>query len=101
MTTGWVIGVLTEMGGGAPPERCFYAVAQADQARAEWAAGDLATAAGVVAGSPSGGMEPIEAIAPLTAAAVKSLGLAPGGAKSLGPRWPRRLIGSPAPRGDD
>jgi hypothetical protein len=97
MAAGWVIGVLVDVAGEEAPSRHFYAVAKPDQARAEWAAGDRASAAGAIAASPSGGMEPVEAIAPLTDATIKAMGLALGDTRALGRKWPRRWIGNEQP----
>lgn len=97
MTTGWMIGVLLEIEGERAPARHFYAVVQADPARAEWACVDLALRAGVVAASPSGGMEPVEAISPLSAATIRAMGLGEGEVRALGRRWPRRWIGGERP----
>ena len=93
MTAGWMIAVLVEAPDAAAPVRHFYAVAKPDQGRAEWAAVDCATAAGPVAASPYRGMEPVEAIAPLAAPTVRQMGLAAGGTRALGARWPRRWLG--------
>jgi hypothetical protein len=98
--TGWVIAVLLSEDGG-PPERRYYAVAREDQARAEWAASDAAGAEGTVAVSPRNGQEPIEAVGQLSADALRRAGVRDGGIKPLGPRWPRRLLGSPKVREAD
>ena len=92
MTTGWLVGVLVETDGGFV--RHFYAAAREDQARAEWSAGDRAQNEGTVATSPRGGTEPVQAISPLSADAVRSLDLAPGEVRALGVRWPRRWVGN-------
>ena len=92
-TEGWVVSVLIEV--DRAPQRRFFAVAQPDRARAEWSAIDCAMLEGPLVSSPVNGLEPVEAVAPLAAAALKSTGVTPGRAKPLGPRWPRRLIGSP------
>ncbi len=92
MTTGWLIGVLVDLGGGASPTRYYYAVAQDDRCRAEWSAVDMAMTEGPVAASPSGGMEPVEALSPLSLKSVGALGLRPGQIRALGIRWPRRWL---------
>lgn len=97
MAGGWVIAVLVAEPGEAP-ERRYYAVGREDQARAEWAASDAAGAEGTVSVSPMNGQEPIEAVGQLNADAMKRAGLRDGGIKPLGPRWPRRLLGSPKVR---
>ena len=89
--TGWMVGVLVEIG-GAPAVRHFYAVARDDRARAEWAAADQALKDGAIATSPHAGMEPIEAIGPLSTRALHALGLAPGQTKALGWKPPRRWL---------
>ena len=94
MATGWLIGVLVDAGGSGFVRR-FYAVAREDQARAEWSAVDRALKDGRIATSPTGGMEPVQAIAPLSADMARSLDLAPGEVRALGAKWPRRLVGSP------
>jgi hypothetical protein len=93
MTTGWLVGVLIETAERPSPQRRFFVVAQSDQGRAEWAAVDCAMPEGPVASSPSGGIEPVEAIRPVSAAALRSIGLASGGVRALGPRLPRRWLG--------
>jgi hypothetical protein len=101
MAAGWMIGVLVEVAGEPAPVRHFYAVARPDQARAEWAAIDQASGAGAVSPSPSAGMEPVQALAPLSAGIVSSMGLAPGETRALGGRWPRRWIGVEQPAVDE
>ncbi|WP_158915550.1 hypothetical protein [Caulobacter sp. S45] len=91
MAGGWLVGVLVEID-HAVPLRHFYAVAQDDQARAEWAAADRALGAGVIASSPHGGVEPVEGMCRLSPAAIKSMGLAAGQVKALGWKWPRRWL---------
>ena len=88
-----MIAVMVEPADGGGAVRHFYAVAKPDQGRAEWAAVDCATAFGLVATSPIGGLEPVAAVAPLTPALVKQIGLADGQVRALGPRWPRRWLG--------
>ena len=100
LAAGWMIGVLLEID-GAPAQRHHFAVAHPDQARAEWAAADLALACGTIATSPHGGMEPVEAIGELSARAVDSLGLSPGQAKALGWRSPRRWLDTRRPAAAD
>jgi hypothetical protein len=89
---GWMIGVLLELDDEPNPLRHFYAVAQPDQARAEWAAADRALLAGVIASSPYGGMEPVEALGALSGHALRHLALQPGQTKELGRKWPRRFL---------
>ena len=91
MTTVWMIGVLIEAAPG-PPVRQFFAVAQDDQARAEWAAADLALKEGAIASRPCQGMEPIETVSALSQRALLSLGIAPGEARALGWKPPRRWL---------
>ncbi len=97
MTAGWMIGVLVDVADEAAPTRHFFAVAKPDQARAEWAALDRASGAGAIAASPFGGMEPVEAIGPISAGTLKAMGLAPGETRALGRKWPRRWIGNEQP----
>jgi hypothetical protein len=92
---GWMIAVMVEAERGAAPVRQYYAVARPDRNRAEWAAVDLALTLGAVATSPSGGNEPVEAVAPLTAGTCTAMGLAAGQVRALGPRWPRRWLVKP------
>lgn len=92
MTRGWMIGVLVETPGEPQPTRHFYAVSRADRARAEWAAADQALGVGAIAASPYAGMEPVEAVAALSARAIALLGLDEGEMKALGTRWPRRWL---------
>lgn len=80
---------------GAVAVRQFFAVARVDRNRAEWAAVDRALTLGAVATSPSGGAEPVEAVAPLTAGTLKAMGMADGQIRDLGPRWPRRWLARP------
>lgn len=96
MTTGWLVGVLIETAEPPSPQRRFFIVAQSDQGRAEWAAVDCAMAEGSVAASPSGGLEPVEAIRPIAATALRSIGLSAGAVRALGPRLPRRWMGQAA-----
>jgi hypothetical protein len=93
MTTGWMIGVLVTVAGEPKPARRYFAVARADRAQAEWAALDSAGATGAIATSPVDGMEPVEAIDPLSAPTVRAFGLAPGQVKAFGERRPRRRPG--------
>lgn len=91
-TVGWVVGVMVHEAGAEAPVRLYFAVARPDQARAEWAAVDLAVAAGRVATSPVGGVEPVQAVGPITATVAGRMALAAGAAKALGPRSPRRWL---------
>ena len=88
---GWLIGVLLRPP-GEPLQRHYYAVGQADRARAEWAAVDCAIRAGEVATSPQQGQEPVEALRPLTRPRMALLGLATGQVRELGWRYPRRWL---------
>jgi hypothetical protein len=97
---GWMIGVLIEQADEPAPVRHFYAVAQADRARAEWAAADRAMTAGAIATSPVAGMEPVDALGALSGRAMDLLGLKPGEVRALGRRWPRRWM-SPEPVNDE
>ncbi len=88
-----MIAVLVEIEGEPGPARHFYAVAKPDQGRAEWAAVDCATTLGMVATSPVRGIEPVEAVAPLSIHTLRQIGLPPGQSKPMGRRWPRRWLG--------
>ena len=92
MTTGWIIGVLVDMGDDGRPSRLFYAVAQPDRARAEWAAADRAMLSCAIASSPRASMEPVEAMGELDGYALGLLGLKLGQIKPLGEKWPRRWL---------
>ena len=93
LTAGWLIGVVLEIEGERAPLRHYYAIGQADRARAEWAAVDLALTEGRVVSSPVAGMEPVEAINPLSAARMAMLGLKSGEMRVLGWKLPRRWLG--------
>jgi len=90
---GWMIGVMVKIAGDDAPARQFYAVAKEDLALAEWAAVDLALAAGEVAASPVAGVEPVQAVGRLSAAVIAGAGMAQGQTRELGRRWPRRWLG--------
>ena len=90
--SGWMIGVLLELPDEPQVIRHYFAVAQLDQARAEWAAADRAMLTGAIASSPHAGMEPVQAIGKLSRHAIGLLGLAPGQMKALGRKWPRRFL---------
>ena len=92
MTGGWIIAVLVELDGEPRPWRHYFAVGQADQAQAEWAAVDSATGLGAVAPGPTGGMEPVEAVRALSPRTVKAFGLGDREVRPLGPRLPRRWL---------
>ena len=94
--SGWMIGVLLELEDEPEPLRHFYAVAQPDQSRAEWAAADRALLAGIIASSPYGGMEPVEAVRALSGPALRLLGLKPGQLKAFGRKLPRGFLESPS-----
>ncbi len=92
MAGGWLIGVLLEVPGEPAPLRHYFAIGHEDQGKSEWTAVDWAGRAGRVASSPAGGQEPVQAIRPLTAGKMKSLGLAQGQVRELGWRHPRRWL---------
>lgn len=89
---GWLIGVLVELPGEPRPLRHYFAVGHLDQGKCEWTAVDLASEVGRIATSPVGGQEPVEAIRPLTLTRMRMLGLAPGQARALGWKHPRRWL---------
>lgn len=91
-TSGWLVGVMLEVEGERGPLRHYYAIGLADRARAEWTAVDRAVMAGRVATSPVGGLEPVQAVNPLSAARMKTLGLAAGEVRELGWKHPRRWL---------
>ena len=91
-TAGWLIGVMLEIEGERAPLRHYYAVGVADRHRAEWAAVDRAITEGRVATSPVGGLEPVQAMRPLTALRMRVLGLATREVRALGWRHPRRWL---------
>ncbi|WP_394763947.1 hypothetical protein [Phenylobacterium sp.] len=92
MAGGWLIGVLVQIAGEPAPLRHYFAVGHEDQGKSEWTAVDWAGRTGRIAASPLGGQEPVEAIRPLTAAKMKTLGLASGEVRELGWRHPRRWL---------
>jgi hypothetical protein len=92
MAGGWLIGVLVEAPGEPAPLVHYFAVGHEDQGKCEWTAVDLAHEAGRVAESPIRGQEPVAALRPLTAAKMKTLGLAPGQIRALGWKYPRRWL---------
>ena len=92
MATGWLIGVMVELAGEPAALRHFFAVGFGDRAKAEWSAVDSALGIGGVAASPVGGLEPVHAVAALSARTVGMLGLKPKEVRSLGWRWPRKWI---------
>jgi hypothetical protein len=96
MATGWIIGVLLDAAGEPEAVRHYFAVGQADQARAEWAATDRALAEGSVSTSPKDGVEPVEAVGALAERAARGLGLRAGEVRSLGRAWPRRWLAGKA-----
>jgi len=91
-TSGWLVGVMVEVEGERVALRHYYAIGLADQARAEWTAVDRALSAGRVATSPVGGLEPVQAVNPLSAARMKTLGLKSGEVRELGWKHPRRWL---------
>jgi hypothetical protein len=92
MANGWLIGVMVEVAGEPAPQRHFFAVGYADQAKAEWKAVDGALVLGRVAVSPVGGLEPVHTVSELSAKAASGLALKPDEVRSLGWRWPRRWV---------
>ncbi len=92
MAGGWLIGVLLEIPGEPRPLLHYFAVGHEDQGKSEWTAVDWAIRTGRIASSPVGGQEPVEAIRPLTAVKMKTLGLAQGEVRELGWRHPRRWL---------
>ncbi len=92
MAGGWLIGVLVQVPGEPQPLVHYFAVGHEDQGKCEWTDVDHARTAGRIAESPVRGQEPVEALRPLTAAKMKSLGLAPGEVRELGWRHPRRWL---------
>lgn len=89
---GWVIAVLTEPSGEAAPRRLFFAVGFADQGQAEWKAVDAAAAEAPLAAGPRAGVEPVQALSPLTDAAMRRRGLLAGEVRLLGEAWPRNWL---------
>lgn len=89
-----MIGVMLHVEGEPGPVRRFFAVGEGEQARAEWRAVDAAITEGSVAVSPFKGLEPVHAVAELTAARVALMGLRSGEVRALGWRWPRRWLGT-------
>lgn len=94
LTSGWLIGVLLEIEGERAPLRHYYGVGQPDRARAEWAAVDIALTEGRVVTSPVGGVEPVEAVNPLSVWRMGIVGLRPGEVRALGWKLPRRWLES-------
>ena len=90
---GWVIAVLLERPDARSPARRYFAIGRAERAEAEWTAVDMAISLGEqVCASPVGGQEPVEAMAELSAARMKALGLAAGERRDLGELRPRRWL---------
>jgi hypothetical protein len=88
-----MIGVMVEVPGEPAPLRHYFAVGWEDRAKAEWIAVDHALNIGPVAVSPVGGLEPVHAIAELTPALAKSMGLKHGQVQAFGWKRPRRWLG--------
>jgi hypothetical protein len=88
-----MIAVMLQTDDEPAPSRRYFAVARGDRSRAEWAAVDAAVALGRVATSPIGGLEPVAALAPITARVAQITGLADREVRALGAKWPRRWIG--------
>jgi hypothetical protein len=89
MAKGWMIGVMVELAGEPKPLRHFFAVGCEDRAKAEWRAVDRAMKLGPVATSPVGGLEPVHAVAELTARTIAAQALKPDEIRALGWKWPR------------
>jgi hypothetical protein len=89
MAKGWMIGVMVEVAGEPKPLRHFYAVGVEDRAKAEWRAVDKAMKVGAVAMSPVGGLEPVHAVAELSAKIIALQALKPDEVRALGWKWPR------------
>ena len=87
-----MIAVMVELAGERAPLRHFYAVAHEDRAKAEWTAVDHALGLGCIPGSPIKGVEPVQAIAALSAHKMDQLGLSKGQVRALGRQWPRRWV---------
>jgi hypothetical protein len=92
MTSGWMIGVMLETPDEVAPVRHFFAVRDADRARAEWRAIDRARAFGHLAASPVGGLEPVHLVSELSPKVVQAQALRPDEVRPLGWKWPRRWI---------
>jgi len=90
--SGWLIGVMVEAVDEPGPVRCYFAVGFEDRAKAEWTAIDGAAGLGHVSYSPVGGLEPVQALAPLASAKMKRLGLAQGEVRPLGRVLPRKWL---------
>jgi hypothetical protein len=90
--SGWLIGVMVEVAGEATPVRFYFAIGFEDRAKAEWTAIDGAAGLGNVAYSPVNGLEPVQALSPLTPAKMKRLGLMPGEVRALGRVLPRKWL---------
>ena len=86
---GWMIGVMVELPDEAAPVRHYFAVGLEERASAEWKAIDAAQRLGDVATSPVGGLEPVHAVAELSARAIEAQALRAGEVRSLGQRTPR------------
>ena len=92
MAGGWLIGVMVELANEPVALRHFFAVGHQDQAKAEWRAIDSALLIGKVASSPVKGLEPVHAVAELSAGTIAALALKPAEVRALGWRWPRRWV---------
>ena len=92
VTRGWMIGVMVELPGEPAPVRHYFAVGLEERAAAEWRAIDGAQKLGDVATSPFAGLEPVHAIAELSARAIEAQALRPGEVRPLG-QLPPRLWG--------
>ena len=90
--SGWLIGVMVEVAGEPSPVRFYFAVGFEDRAKAEWTAIDGAAGLGNVAYSPVNGLEPVQALSPLTPAKMKRLGLKPDEVRPLGRVLPRKWL---------
>lgn len=89
---GWVVGVMVQPPGEPAFLRHYYAVGQAEQAKAEWTAVDAALRLGAVAASPVAGLEPVAALREIPTNRMATLGLKPGEVRPLGWKSPRRWL---------
>lgn len=90
--SGWLIGVMVEVSGEAAPLRHFFAIGHEDRAKAEWTAIDAASLLGGISPSPVRGQEPVQAMAALTPAKMKRMGLLNREVRPLGRAWPRNWL---------
>jgi hypothetical protein len=90
--SGWLIGVMVELAEEPAPLRHYFAIGHEDRAKAEWTAIDAASALGGISSSPFRGQEPVQAMAALTPAKMKRMGLLDREIRSLGRTWPRNWL---------